>query len=228
MDYNDIITYEEKAMLMISDDTTWGLFEDSRYMPIVEALRKGPMTVRDLEVEYNNIVARKIDEMPLEAKEKRELKDKTKRKGKTLYKYLDVLEKNGLVVQAGKRVRMGQTASETLYGRSAKLFLMDNKEKIKLAPEEIKKVIPVLGKLISLDNEKQSLSNECLTKFFRKILTKIITNRDQITKDYSNEITQVATEVNYNDLSTVIQLLDFYLIIKHAPELMKELEKCFR
>ena len=155
VEHNDIITYKEEAILMVDDKAAWDLILDVRYQPIIEALRKGPMTVKDLEMKYNQIVAKKIDEMPLDAKEKKELKQKTRRKGKTLYKYLDSLEKMGLVVQAGKRVKMGQTASETLYGRSAKLFIKSDEKKEELYTKEIKKALPVLGRIISLEREQE-------------------------------------------------------------------------
>jgi hypothetical protein len=228
MEYNDIITFEEKAFLLLEDDAAWELIEDSRYQPIIQALRVGPMTVKELEIAYNQIVAEKIDEMPLDSKEKKALKEKTKRKGKTLYKYLDKLEKKGIVVQAGKRVKMGQTASETLYGRSAKLFIKDDKHKIALVTAEIKKTLPLLSKIISLERDEKKLSDACLAEFLNKLIAILSTERDRILNQYSDEITQLATDLYYNELQTVLQGLDFYLLIQHAPELMKELEKCFK
>ena len=158
MDYQDMITYEEEAVMLLEDKEAWEILEDPWYDAIVVVLRKGPMTVRDLEREYNLFVANKIDKMPLEPKEKMELKEKTKRKGKTLYKYLVILEKKGLIKQVGKRVKMGQTASETIYGRSAKLYLMSDKQKVELKREEVARIMPVLSKIVSLDKKEPKVS----------------------------------------------------------------------
>ncbi|NHK31003.1 MAG: hypothetical protein FK730_06600 [Asgard group archaeon] len=226
MEYNDIITYNVEAILLV-DDEAWNLIVDSRYHPIIEALRKGPLTVKDLEKEYNNIVAKKIDEMPLDQKEKKELKEKTRRKGKTLYKYLYSLEKKGLVVQAGKRVKMGQTASETLYGRPAKLFLKIDKHE-ELQTEKIKKYIPVLGKIICLERNKKDFSKDCLANFLKKTYSLLSKEKKQIFIKHSNEISQIASDIYYDELSLVLIGLEFYLLLQYAPELMKDLEKCFK
>ncbi len=228
MAYNDLITYTEKAFLLLEDIDAWELIEDPRYLPIIQALRRGPMTVKDLEREYNRIVAKKIDDMPLDFKEKKELKQKTKRKGKTLYKYLDLLERSNLIVQAGKRVKMGQTASETLYGRSAKLFFKIDKNKRICKTEDFIESLPILGKIISLERGVENYSVECLTNFIYNIFDLLINEKERIFNKYSNEITQQASDIYYDELSAVIQGIDFYLLIQHAPKLKIELEKCFK
>lgn len=228
MGNNDIITYQEEAILMLEDKGAWELIEDSRYEPIIEALRKGPMTVKDLETEYNKIVAMKIDKMPLDSKEKRELKQKTKRKGKTLYKYLDLLEKSNIIVQVGKRIKMGQTASETLYGRTAKLFFKVDKCKRASNTDEFKKSLPLLGKIISLEIGEKNFSIDCLANFINNLYSLLNDERERIFNKYSNEITQIASDIYYNELTAVVQGFDFYLLLHHAPNLIKELEKCFK
>jgi len=228
MDYQDFINYEEEAIFLIDDEESWELLEDPRYNPIIVVLRKGPMTVKDLEQAYNQYVANEIDKMPLETKEKKELKEKTKRKGKTLYKYLDQLERKGLVKQVGKRVKMEQTASETLYGRIAKLYLLSDKHKVKLNTDEIKKTIPILGKIVSLEMKKSKISLDCITDFIDKIYSLLQKERERVFMEFSKEITDVATNVYYDELQLVLQGLDFYILIKHAPELQKELEKCLK
>ncbi|MCG3254041.1 MAG: hypothetical protein KAX09_09325 [Candidatus Heimdallarchaeota archaeon] len=228
MDYQDIITYEEEAIMLLYDKESWEILEDPRYDAIFIVLRKGPMTVRDLEREYNLFVAKKIDKMPLEQKEKKELKEKTKRKGKTLYKYLDILEKKGLIKQVGKRVKMGQTASETIYGRSAKLYLMSDKQKIELKRDEVTRIMLVLSKIVSLDKKEPKVSVECFTEFMGKVYSLLQDERQRVFSEFSEEITDIASDIHYNELNMVVQGLDFYILITHAAELRKELEKCFK
>lgn len=223
-----MITYEEEAVMLLEDKESWEILEDSRYDAIFIVLRKGPMTVRDLEREYNLFVAKKIDKMPLEQKEKKELKEKTKRKGKTLYKYLDILEKKGLIKQVGKRVKMGQTASETIYGRSAKLYLMSDKQKIELKRDEVTRIMPVLSKIVSLDKKEPKVSVECFTEFMGKVYSLLQDERQRVFSEFSEEITDIASDIHYNELNMVVQGLDFYFLITHAAELRKELEKCFK
>ncbi len=56
MDFQDFITYEEKAIVLLDDESSWDIMADSRYEPILVALRNGPLTVRDLEIEYNKLI----------------------------------------------------------------------------------------------------------------------------------------------------------------------------
>ncbi|MBK5111994.1 MAG: hypothetical protein KGD59_03765 [Candidatus Heimdallarchaeota archaeon] len=228
MDYQDIITFEEEAVMLLEDKEAWALIEDPRYEAIIIVLRKGPMTVKDLETAYNLHVAKKIDKMPLETKEKNELKEKTKRKGKTLYKYLDVLEKKGLIKQVGKRVKMGQTASETIYGRSAKLYLMCDKHKIELKKDEVSRIMPVLGKIVSLEKKEPKVSVECFTKFMGKVYSLLQNERQRVFNEFSEEIREISSNIHYDELNLVVHGLDFYFLITHAAELRKELEKCFK
>lgn len=223
-----MITYEEEAVMLLEDKESWEILEDPRYEAIFIVLRKGPMTVRDLEGEYNLFVANKIDKMLLEPKEKMELKEKTKRKGKTLYKYLVILENKGLIKQVGKRVKMGQTASETIYGRSAKLYLMSDKQKVELKREEVARIMPVLSNIVSLDKKEPKVSVECFTEFMGKVYSLLQDERKRVFSEFSEEITDIASDIHYNELNMVVHGLDFYFLITHAAELRKDLEKCFK
>jgi len=228
VDHQDFITYKEKAIVLLDDENAWNFMVDSRYEPILVALRKGPLTVRDLEIEYNKLVLINIEKLSLQPKDKKELIGKTKRKGKTLYKYLTLLENAGLVVQAGKRIKMGQTASETLYGRTAKLFYYSNKGNEKLKALDFMKIMPIISKIISLETGGKEISEECLEKFVEDIFLTIKENRDEIITKYSDIITQASSEIYFDDLSLVVEILHMYMTIKNAPKLTKQLEKCMK
>ncbi|MHA1187481.1 MAG: hypothetical protein ACTSSK_11520 [Candidatus Heimdallarchaeota archaeon] len=228
MDHQDFITYDQKAIVLLDDQKAWDIMADSRYEPILVALRKGPLTVRDLEIEYNKLVLKKIDSLSLESKDKKELIEKTKRKGKTLYKYLAILENAGLIVQAGKRIKMGQTASETLYGRTAKLFFYSDKGNEKFKTLDIKKIMPIISKILSLETGGKEVSDECLEKFVEEIILTIKDNQEEIFEKYSDVITQASTEIYFEDLSLLVEFLNIYMTIKNAPKFSKQLEKCMK
>ena len=131
MKYYDNIysSYKEETVKIIQNKAEFDILEDSKFEPIIIALREGPLTVRELEEKYNEIIQEKIEKEDISPKQKEALKKKLERKSKTLYKYLNILEENGFVVQAGKRVIENQTATESLYGRTAKLFLFQGRTK---------------------------------------------------------------------------------------------------
>jgi len=226
LDYQDVITYKPDAV-KIFDEEDWDLMEDSRYKPIILALRKGPMTVRDLEEEYNKIIEQKIEKMDLEKKERNTVSEKLKRKGKTLYKYLDILIKKGLIIEAGKRVKTGQTAAETLYGRTAKLFVLSRKIKTKKPIIMSKEAGEVVCSIISKEKNKTSMDINC----FRKIFDKILESNHQATVDYftkySHELSEVSPKISFEELNEIAWILDIFHIIKSAARFEKEIESCF-
>ena len=228
LDYKDLITSEEKAFEIISSREIWEVIEDSRYNPILVALRKGPMSVKELENQYNSIVVKRIEEMPLDAKEKKEFRKKAERKGKTLYKYLDILQKHGLVIPVGKRVKMGQTASETLFGRTAKVFFRSDKQLTKLKENELKKSIPVIAKIISMEKNAKEISENCLAKFIEKCFLLLHHERKRVLNKYSEEITNAASDASYEDLNLVIYAIEIYNYITHSNELNDLLDDCMK
>lgn len=106
-EYQDIIKHEPKIMIAIEDDEVAKYVRDPLYFPIIKALRKGPMTVKEIEKEYN-ILAR------------------NPKSDKTIYRYVKTLEDVGLITVAGQRVVMGKTATETLFARTAYGFYVRN------------------------------------------------------------------------------------------------------
>ena len=226
--HQDILHYKPSILKVIDDERTLKLLADPHYYAVITVLREGPMTVRELESAYNSIVTKRIDKMPIEDKEKKEIKKKAKRKGKTLYKYLDVLLKNGLVIQAGKRVKMGQTASETLYGRTAKLFFKSDKNLAKLTAKETKKIVPIIAKIICMEKEAKEVSEACLANYILKCFLLLHDERKRVLSKYSKEITEASVDVHYDDLFLVIQILDIYFFLTHATELNKSLNDCIK
>ena len=72
------------------------------------------MTVRDLEKAYK------------EAAEKTESFEP--KSDKTIYQYLKILEQADLIKPAGQRMNIGKTVTETLFSRTASVFLILGEE----------------------------------------------------------------------------------------------------
>lgn len=227
MDYQDVITYKEESV-KIFDEEKADFFEDPRYTTIIKALRKGPMTVRDLEEEYNLIVTKQVEKMDLTKKEKEALVEKMTRKGKTLYKYLDALVKKGLVVEAGKRIRTGQTATETLYGRTARLFVLSNESKLQKIFAENEEVWDVIGSIIRREEGKEEIDTDCLKQAIEKINNSMNSARKDIFTKYSQELAELSPKITFEQLNEIALLLEVYYLISSASDLNKEFDKCFK
>ena len=108
--YQDFVTYQTPPVKVISDRQVVDLFFLPNYYVILLALRKRPMTVRDLEQAFKDEADRHAGIEP--------------KSDKSIYRYLKVLEEAELVVPAGQRVVSGKMVTETLFARTGRIFLL--------------------------------------------------------------------------------------------------------
>jgi len=198
--------------------------EDPKIEPIIIALRKGPLTVRELEEHYNNIVKEKVEGMNLSHKEKAVLLEKLVRKSKTLYKYLNALEKHGFIVPAGKRIVENQTASETLYGRTAKLFLQQGGQEVWGETDEMKSTLKLLSGALGLLNKSKKPSITSLKNVLLKLDKKVDADIASLVTDFSEDFSKLAEEASYNELKMMFFGLKMLLVMKNYSEFEEELK----
>jgi hypothetical protein len=229
----DIITYKEEAIFVLEEERLWEIISDPRYEPIFQALRGGPMTVKDLTKKYNQIIYDFIEELEISAEEKELKKTELERVEKTIYKYLNFLQKEKLIVKAGKRIqvdesgRITQAASENLYGRIAKLYLLSLKERDYDKIPEFQKSVPIVGKILSLMNGLPEPSEKCLSEVLLKIYKKASKRRNELFEKHSEELAEVSSNASYEIMKNVVQSIDFLDSILNQSEFQEELKKCF-
>ena len=108
-EFKDIITYEPLGLKIVDDEKGLQTLKDPNLYPIVAILREKPMTVKEIEIAYSEEAKKHDTHEP--------------KSDKTIYRYLKTLEDAGLVTPAGQRVVIGKTATETLFSRTAHIFL---------------------------------------------------------------------------------------------------------
>ncbi|MHA1221511.1 MAG: hypothetical protein ACTSQB_07240 [Candidatus Heimdallarchaeota archaeon] len=102
----DVISYKQKIIHMPEEHLLNKIKTDENLMLILTALRKRPMTVKDLIEEFKEQGFKKSD--------------------KSIYRYLKELIDSKLVARAGKRITSvteKDLQSETVYIRTAKIFI---------------------------------------------------------------------------------------------------------
>jgi len=218
-------SYKEETVKIIQNKTEFDILEDSKFEPIIIALREGPLTVRELEEKYNEIVQEKIENEDLPQKQKEILKKKLERRFKTLYKYLNILEENGFVTQAGKRVVENQTATETLYGRTAKLFLFQGGTKEWINTEDNIAAFEILSQLIGLLSSKPNPKIVSLEKLYNKIENKINSDVEALITQFSNKLPKIAEKTNYNQMKVVLHGLNIILLMKSFLDFEEDLKE---
>ncbi|MFX0113296.1 MAG: hypothetical protein ACFFB3_01985 [Candidatus Hodarchaeota archaeon] len=153
METHDIIKNEQKFFKLI-DRNLQRIFDNPNYIPLLNALRSEPRTIKEIAIEYN--------------------KHAKKRKSETtLYRYIQYLIELKLVQIAGQRVVYGKRATEILYSRTAQVFFIpDDLERkdemvrvLSLSLETIGIKPPSNQELSDLLTQFEESSNDLVNKF---------------------------------------------------------------
>jgi len=210
----DVITYTPERIKIISDRKIIDIMRDPTHMPIIKALRKGPMTVRELEKAYAK-----------EAKDSEEVEAKS---DKTIYRYLKVLEKAGAVVPAGQRVIFGKTATETLFSRSAEIFMTLATETDYWDCDEgkdlAKKIAPMLSKVCG----DRKIDVTCLTKFMNELEKENSKQLLGLFEGADEEMVDIITSIDWHYKDKVLGYVSAFSIIINNPEFYEKLRGCFK
>ncbi|NHJ49775.1 MAG: hypothetical protein FK733_18430 [Asgard group archaeon] len=206
----DIITYKQKVASVPDEKAMRRMNSDENLMIIIAALRKGPMTVNELVKEFEGQGKKKSD--------------------KSVYRYLKELIELKIVARAGKRITSldeKDLQSETIYIRTAKLFLMGNmKYKAeKLGKEKIDQLMDVIQSLIINKYSDKITSKEgihnLLIKFDEekeKFLLEVLDNANE-------ETLKKLSKVDWKLIDYVIEYTGWLALVLEL-DIQKEIEKC--
>ncbi len=111
----DKIWDEPKTVMFITNPDQIAKINSNDHYPIIAYLRHGFHTVKEITEAY-----------PLFSSDP----EKYRKSDKTIYRYLNELKKLGLVKVVGQRVIRGQTATEKIWGRTARIFYLDHDENL--------------------------------------------------------------------------------------------------
>ena len=101
MEVQDVITYNQKIVSYIKDKDIAQYFYDKDYGLLLQFLRSGPKTIKEIENAYSSAENEKSD--------------------KTIYRYIKDLTEHGLVVEAGKRIytdEQNKNKTSTIFMRN--------------------------------------------------------------------------------------------------------------
>ncbi|NPD88159.1 MAG: hypothetical protein HGN29_05530 [Asgard group archaeon] len=218
MTYQDVISIKPSIFKHIIVDANDPTLRDENVVFLRTLLRqKGPMTVRDIVGEYEN--------------------NNNKKSDKTIYRYLGKLIEARIVAKVGKRVFIDEEnniRTETLYGNRAYLFLTaadihpfsENAEGAVLLKRD------PITKLISLLLKKRFGARKTDEECLKKILVKRHTNAQdfliQTIESGNEEIYNLIKELEYYDTGIILEVVAWLGSIMNDPNIVKEIEKCFK
>ncbi len=169
----------------------------------------------------------KEDNIKLKTQAKSFLIEKHKRSDKTIYRYLKDLTKQGLIAQAGQRVVFGKTATETLFCRAAKIFLLQIEDKSWWTCDEAKKQLEIISKVFTLTHNK-TLPVKCLGKLLRRIEDDTGEKFLEMAKESNNELSRLIKDSSFKDFQMIMDVMRTLNIIMEADSLKKELDECLK
>ncbi|MFX1511741.1 MAG: hypothetical protein ACFFCQ_04080 [Promethearchaeota archaeon] len=210
MHYQDVISKKPIPIKNISpdrDNETFRLLTDPNYFPIIKALRKRPMTMKELEEEYNKIA-------------------EEKKSNKTLYRYLNTLKKAELVIPVGQRVVIGKTATETLYGRSAKVFLLHEDYEGWWWSQEGEQLALKINLLVSKVLNTEEAPLECLQKFLTQLTTKNRVILDELVE--KEETAQLFLAEDLDEIVSIAKTVGRLSVLLKEPDMIKHLHACYQ
>jgi hypothetical protein len=107
----DVVHVEPKAIVFLTDPKQLDAISNNDFYPIISFLRHRNATVKEIVEAYPSF-SNNPDE---KARNKSD---------KSIYRYLKELKEVNLVDVVGQRVTKGQTATEKIWGRTAKIFYL--------------------------------------------------------------------------------------------------------
>jgi len=203
----DVITRPQIGVKVIKDEAVISKLFDKNMEPIIIVLRDGPLTIKELVEKYNQIAEEPKSEM-------------------TIYRYVKELDKVDIVKEVGKRIKTGQSASETLYGRTAKIFwnLKDKEDYWK--KEASKQTLDTLRSMLLLYKENTTISSKDLGALMNKIYKISSEELGEFFVENDDAIDKIISGFTFKEVDKVFDIFTNLILLMKSKDFSKELEKC--
>lgn len=212
--FKDIITYEPLGLKIIDDEKGIQALKDPNLYPIVAILRENPMTVKEIEVAYSE-----------EAKKYGSHEPKS---DKTIYRYLKTLEEAGLVTPAGQRVVIGKTATETLFSRTAYIFLTTVEESKWWDSKDGQEFVEKIGIPVGYNLGDYEPSIECLTKFMARLDNAKAAELANIASAEDKQLISKLSGKDWHLINKLLYYIGTFSVFLKQPEYLEDLRRCFK
>ena len=196
--------FEQKSVILIEGKSKLEIITSPIYLPILESLREGYKTVKEIEKDYAKFVETEIRKhIKKDEKKIQELVEKRKRSDKSLYRYIQDLVKAGFVTVVGKRI--DKPMIEKLFARTAKLFLNDKYyEKLICTSEE---GIESISRLIELVYVIQKPEYNSVKNFISQMEVSFMNITNKLFQEYPEEYVKIVEKLSLQDVNAVLQTI---------------------
>ncbi|MCE7748469.1 MAG: hypothetical protein GPJ51_08720 [Candidatus Heimdallarchaeota archaeon] len=152
--------------------------------------------------------------------------DHHKKSDKTIYRYINELTQAGLLIKAGQRVITGKTATETLYARKAKIFLLRQQAHDTWKCDICEATLEKVGALIGLSQKIDQPTVNSLAKLMSKI--DMFHEEEQIRLFEQNEkkVLEIIKDCSFKETTHILETFKIIYLMMNAQEFKEELEDC--
>ena len=147
---------------------------------------------------------------------------------KTIYRYIKELTDAGLVVESGKRVIFGQTATESLYSRSAKMFLLRQHSDDTWKCDECKRTLSKVGKLIGLSMKTNPPDGDSLSKLMSSIDMFHEDEQIRLFEQYEEEVKEIIKDCSFSESNKLLEIFKIIYLMINVKEFEDEINACLK
>lgn len=218
MEYQDFKTIEPKPIKHIYAPRDDNSFRDQNLLFLRNLLnKKGPLTVKDIVQKF---------------KESKEVSEKS---DKTIYRYIAKLKDLGMVMQVGKRIYVDDLKTETLFGVTAKFFLIGtyntpfHKNVTGEVLERRKALVEFIGEVLKNQYPNKKPYLECLERVLVDLTEKsteiLIKNFESTSLEAIEKL--LSLQPHIDEGTYLMDFITWIGLVISRKDLHDEVSKCF-
>lgn len=208
-EYQDFVTVTPELVMLLTQDQMDLAME---HITILKALTKDNMTVKE------------IHELFLDSSRKSYTKTI-----KTVYRYMDALEKAGLVKIAGHRKPTDSRMTEKLYCRSAVVFTLEEQDRgpkwyeTPEGKEDVRNTSQLVLQFFGIPKQKLSDFENVLTTYYSTRDNTVSELLRKLTKD--KELAEIMVKIGIEEFKSMASLLGMLGVLLDLPEFQDDVKK---
>jgi len=165
------------------------------------------------------LIIKRIKEYKLSKEQKSE---------KTIYRYMKDLKAAGLVVPAGFVNKPDQTASETLFSRKAKIFILRQHSDDTWRCDECKTILRKVSKMLALSMQIDEPDVECLANLMSATDMYMEDEQIRLFEEYEEEMQELVKDCSFEESNKMLKTFHTIYMLLKAEEFQDELKDCFK
>ena len=219
--------FKQQPVMLIKDEKKLQLMSNPVYYPIFMSLREGYKSVKEIEETYTSFIEKQARKKGAQTKKEfKEIVEKQKRSGKSLYRYIQHMIDADFVVTIGKRVAIDKPMTEKLFARTAKFFFVDKFYEKMLCNDS--KCIESMTQLLGLIYDVPEPSKNVLEEFTGLMEDSLEKISSILFGEKSEEFVQMVETLSLGEITSILQMLGIIELVtksKNYSKLLKSIEK---